>query len=167
MREIQKACEDLKAKTCCVAGHSDIPDHQIEYVRERLKQGVERAIDDGYIHFLTDFTEGTDQLFAEVVAELREKNNTLRLEAVLPYRARYDELLHDKNTHPLIITCADVCFSSEEFSRNCWLVNRREQVRRSSRMIVVFDGRDAGGTVQAIRIAHAQEIKIREIPLGL
>lgn len=158
--------DSLKGITCCVVGHRDIPAEQVEDVKKKLRQAVEQAISEGYIYFLSDFMEGIDQLFAEVVAEIRQENQDIRLEAILSYRNRYKKLFDDKRTHPLITACTEVGFSGEAYARNCVFVNRREQLRRSSRMIAVYDGREDGGTVSAIRMAHMQQIKIQEIPLG-
>lgn len=157
----------MKEKTCCVAGHRDISAEQVEYVKQELRREVEAAIADGYLYFLTDFMQGVDQLFAQVVADIRKENEAVRLEAVLPYRNRYNKLFEDAKTKPLLLACTEVGFSGEKYVGNSIFVCRRKQLERSSRMIAVFDGRDKGGTVSAIRMAHAQGIHIREIPLGL
>lgn len=157
----------MKEKTCCVAGHRDIPADMEEHVRRELRREIEAAIADGYLYFLTDFMEGVDQIFAEVVADICRENEAIRLEAVLPYRNRYNKLFENGKTKPLILACTDVGFTGEKYVGNSIFVCRRKQLERSSRMIVVFDGRDKGGTVSAIRMAHVQGIHIREIPLGL
>jgi hypothetical protein len=167
MSEISKAAVTPKEKTCCVAGHSDIPPGEVEHVKTELSRKISQAVEDGYLHFLTDFAEGTGQLFAQAVDEARHGNDALCLEAVLPYRGRHEELLGDETCKPLLSVCADVSFSGEDDTPECRAVNRREQLRRSSRMILVYDGREGGGTFESIRMGHDQRINIREIPLGL
>lgn len=167
MQGAPKKVESQKEETCCVAGHRDIPANQRTHVKQELCREVEAAIADGYQLFLTDFMEGTDQLFAEVVAELMQKTSDLRLEAVLPYRSRRDELLADGKTMPLILACTDASYTGDKYTPGSYTTSRRAQLKRSGRMIVVFDGRDNGGTVKAIRLAHMQNVPIREIPLGL
>lgn len=167
MQGASNKVESQKEETCCVAGHRDIPADQMAHVKQELKMAVKAAIADGYRLFLTDFMEGTDQCFAEVVAEMMQEDGVLRLEAVLPYRSRRDELLADEKTMPLILACADISFTGEKYAPGSYTACRREQLKRSGSMIVVFDGRDNGGTIKAIRMAHAQEVNVREIPLGL
>lgn len=167
MNSENQLSDKLESKTCCVTGHRDIPGEQVGYVRQELRREVERAIEDGYQHFLTDFMEGTDQLFAEVVAEIRQVNDGIRLEAVLPYRGRFEKLHKDERTRLLLAACTEVGFANEKYTKNCITVCRREQLRRSSRMIAVFDGREKGGAVTAIRMAHARKIRVCVIELGL
>ena len=155
----------MKNKTCCVAGHHDIPADQLEYVMQELRFEVEQAIVDGYTHFLTGFTEGTDQFFAETVIAAQRTNIEIDLEAVLPYRYRYNELLCNEKTSSLILDCAEIGFSNEKKVPNGYSINRRIQLQRSSRMIAVYDGRDTGNTLSAIRMAHAHRVIIKEISL--
>jgi hypothetical protein len=165
--------QGFKDKTCCVAGHSDIPTDKQAHIKKELRREVEQAIADGYLYFLTDLMEGTDQLFAEVVGEIREEtgqrggDNKVRLEAVLPYRNRAAKLLGNKKTSPLIEACTEIGVWGEKYIPGCYAACRKRQLERSSRMIVVFDGRPKGGTVKAIRMAHAKRVAVKEISLGL
>lgn len=155
----------LKEKTCCAAGHRNIPADKIEYVKQKLREEVNRAVADGYTCFLTDLSDGTNQLFAEAVRAVQKENDALRLEAVLPYRSHYEKLLSDAQAAPLLAACASVSYSGEKYASNCHHANRREQLKRSSLMIVVYAGYEKGRTASAIRMAYAQKIKTREIPL--
>ncbi|MDL2238102.1 SLOG family protein [Christensenellaceae bacterium OttesenSCG-928-K19] len=157
----------MKEITCCVAGHRDLPSGEMEEIQEALEREVRQAAADGYTCFLTNFMEGTGLLFAYTVAQLQQEIADIRLEAVLPYNDMREELMENETARPLLLACADVQFSGERRTKNSDSVNHKEQLRRSSRMIVVFDGREAGGTVSAIRMAHLQRIQVREIPLGL
>ena len=76
----------MEEKTCCVTGHRDIPADQVDYVKQELRREVEKAIADGFTRFISGFAEGADQYFAEIVAEKRKDNPSIRLEAALPYR---------------------------------------------------------------------------------
>ena len=165
MNSAPRGTETAKEKTCCVAGHRNIPADQTEYVKAELRKKVEQAIIDGYDCFLTDLMEGTDQLFAEIVSEICQNNETIRMEAIVPYQNRLEKLFAGETSSPLLMACTETTVTSEKYSPNSYQANRREQLRRSSRMIVVFDGRDKGGTIRAIRMAHAQQVPIQEIPL--
>ena len=40
-------------------------------------------------------------------------------------------------------------------------------VEHSDRVIVVYDGREKGGTVKTIRFSHQSREELRDIPIGL
>ena len=162
-----KTEDTAKERTCCVAGHHDIQAGDVEYVKTELHRRIDEAIADGYHCFLSDFTDGANQLFAQAVLEKRSENDAICLEAVLPWRSRYDELMNDEARKPLLLACADVLFTGENKTAKSERANRKEQLRRSSRMVIVYDGREGGGTFEAIRMGHDERITIREIPLGL
>ena len=161
------APESQRDKTCCVAGHRDIPADMLDHARRELRKEIEAAIEDGYLYFLTDLMEGVDQLFAEAVVEMQKANSAIVLSALLPHRHRRDELLDDAKTFALLAACRDVDFACDKRVRNSVSICRRKMLQQSSRMIVVYDGRDMGGTVSAIRMANMQGVPIRELPLGL
>lgn len=154
-------------KTCCVTGHRDIPAEQVEEVKRALRREIEKAIADGYTRFLSGFAEGTDQYFAEIVAEKRKENEALRLEAVIPYRKRCLALLKDDHTKGLLESCTDITIANEEYRPNVYNIRNRQMVLCSDRVIAVYDGRAKGGTVSTIRMAHVRRKELREIPVGL
>lgn len=156
----------MEEKTCCVTGHRDIPANQIEFVKKELQREIEAAIADGYTRFISGFAEGADQYFAEIVAEKMKTDNRLRLEAAIPYRNRYMELQNDPHAASLLNACTDVSIISERYTPNVYMARNRYMVKCSDRVIAVYDGRDKGGTVSMIRLAHILRKQIREIPVG-
>ena len=88
----------MQGKTCCVTGHRDIPEEQIDNVKQSLEREVDRAIRDGFTSFLSGFAEGTDLLFAEIVAERIVENPALQLRAAIPYRGRLEALKETEQT---------------------------------------------------------------------
>ncbi len=54
----------MRKKTCCVTGHRDLPQKEINYVKAALGREVDRAVADGYTCFMSGFGEGVDQYFA-------------------------------------------------------------------------------------------------------
>lgn len=171
MQDESRKFDKPRSMTCCVAGHRKLPDDKAGWVKQELRREVEQAIEDGYLYFVTDFMEGTDQLFAEVVKEIREEassggeENKLRLEAALPYRGWVAKLMDNEKTKPLVAACTDIGVLAEKYSPGCYMACRRVQLKRSSRMIAVYDGQGEGGTVKAIRMAHAQQVSVRIISL--
>ena len=78
----------METKVCCVTGHRDIPTDRAVYVEQALRREVLAAIEDGYTRFISGFAEGTDLMFAAIVAEQKEYIPNLYLEAALPYAGR-------------------------------------------------------------------------------
>jgi len=73
----------METKVCCVTGHRDIPTDRAVYVEQALRREVLAAIEDGYTRFISGFAEGTDLMFAAIVAEQKEYIPNLYLEAAL------------------------------------------------------------------------------------
>ena len=48
----------MKKKTCCVTGHRDLPQNQINYVKAALLHEIEKAVADGFTCFMSGFAEG-------------------------------------------------------------------------------------------------------------
>ncbi|XBX06561.1 SLOG family protein [Enterocloster clostridioformis] len=157
----------MEEKTCCVTGHRDIPDEQIDVVKYALRREIVKAVSDGYTGFMTGFANGADQYFAEIVLELQSKNPGLKLIAALPYRKRMDSLCQKEHTNALLDACAEVIVIQEEYRPNVYAKRNRYMVEHSDRVIAVYDGREKGGTVKTIRFAHQFRKELREIPVGL
>lgn len=156
----------MEEKTCCVTGHRDIPDDQVERVKEGLRREIERAIKDGYTRFISGFAEGADIYFAEIVAEKRKETPALRLEAAIPYRNRLLKLQKDGHTRALLEACTEIGVVSEKYTSSVHMKRNRFMVELSDRVIAVYDGREKGGTVSTMRFAHVMKKELREIPVG-
>lgn len=157
----------MMGKTCAVTGHRDIPTDCVEYVKNRLKVEIEKALADGYTQFVCGFEEGVDQYFAEIVASKCKGNTALRLEAAIPYRKRYFQLIKDEKTAALLAACTDIYIVSEDYAPNVFMKRNRYMVENADRVIAVYDGREKGGTVSTIRMVHMKRKELREIPLKL
>ena len=151
----------MGTKACCVTGHRDIPADKVEYVKRKLKEEIEAAIEDGFTTFITGMAEGVDLLFAELVIEQKSQHLGLFLQAAIPYNNRM------KSTDPLFRKCFENCdgvhIQQTEYSSDCFMNRNRYMVSLSSRVIAVYDGREKGGTLFTMRYAHAMEREVREI----
>ena len=157
----------MEGKTCCVTGHRDIPAEEMAPVKEALRREIKKAVNDGFTVFLSGFADGVEQYFAEIVLELQNKNPDLKLIAVLPYRKRKDSLCQREHTNTLLDACAEIIVIQEEYRPNVYSKRNRYLVEHADRVITVYDGREKGGTVKAIRYAHQFRKELREIPVGL
>jgi uncharacterized phage-like protein YoqJ len=156
----------MKIKSCCVTGHRDIPQKELNSVMEKLRNEVDAAITDGCTRFISGFAEGVDQYFAKIVLERKKTNQTLELIAVIPYRKRLETLLERPSTYEMLESCADVIVMQEDYHPSVYSHRNRYMVEHSDRVIAVYDGREKGGTVRTIRFAHQMQKELREIPLG-
>ena len=156
----------MQTKTCCVTGHRDLPQKEINRVKAAVRKEIERAIADGFTCFMSGFAEGVDQYFAEIVLEMRRLNPALELVAVIPYQKRLDNLWKKKRTYEMLETCADIIVIREEYQPSVYSHRNRYMVEHSDRVIAVYDGREKGGTVGTIRFTHVLKKELREIPVG-
>ena len=156
----------MKEKTCCVTGHRDIPSEQVGHIKKSLEQEVDRAISEGFTCFISGFADGVDLLFTEIVAERTAKNPTFKLIAAIPYQRRLDTLKKSKRTKALIDLCTEIYIAADEYHPNVYAKRNRYMVERSDRIIAVYDGREKGGTVGTIRLAHSMKKELREIAVG-
>ncbi|MDY3690705.1 MAG: SLOG family protein [Dysosmobacter sp.] len=151
----------MTEKTCCVTGHREIPDDKQAYVEAELKKEILAAVADGYTRFISGFAEGADLTFAAIVAELKEQNPILFLEAAIPYAGRLKS--KDQTFQKLITVCNGIKVLCAKYSPNCFFIRNRYMVGESSRVIAVYDGRERGGTLFTMRCAHAQGKEVRVI----
>ena len=156
----------MQEKTCCVTGHRDIPAEQVSHIKKSLEQEVGRAIGDGFTCFISGFADGVDLLFVEIVAERIAKNPMLKLIAAIPYRRRLDTLKKSERIKALIDLCVEIYIAADDYRPSVYAKRNRYMVERSDRVIAVYDGREKGGTVGTIRLAHTMKKELREIVAG-
>ena len=156
----------MEKKVCCVTGHRDLPQNQINYVKAALLREIEKAVADGYTCFMSGFAEGVDQYFVEMVMEKQKEDPALELIAVIPYRKRLDSLNKKTRTRELLEACADVVVIQEKYLPSVYSHRNRYMVEHSDRVIAVYDGRETGGTAKTIRFTHRMKKELREIPVG-
>ena len=105
----------MKGKTCCVTGHRDLPQNEINKIKAALEHEIDAAVTDGFTCFMSGFADGVDQYFAELVLERKQTNPALELIAVIPYRKRLDSLNKKTRTRELLEACADVVVIQEKY----------------------------------------------------
>lgn len=156
----------MQEKTCCVTGHREMPEAYTEDIKAALRREVLQAVQDGYTRFLSGFAEGVDQWFAGIVAQLCREDPALRLDAAIPYRKRLEALKKKEDTKMLLDACTDIIIIGEEYRQGIYEKRNRFLVEQSGRVIAVYDGREKGGTVTTMRLAHRMKKELREIPAG-
>ena len=140
-----------------MTGHREIPAEQIDRIRELLRREILNAIGDGYSHFISGFAAGADLLFADVVAELKERY-PITLEAAIPYPGRMKT--PDETFQRLIRCCDTVKIHSDSYFKGCYLRRNRYLVDQSQRVIAVYNGRPTGGTAATVRYAKGKDVRV-------
>ena len=100
-------------------------------------------------------------MFAAIVAEQKEHNPDLFLEAAIPYAGRLKT--KNKQFHELLRACDGIKIVCQEYAPSCFLVLYRYMAWESQRVIAVYDGRERGGTLFTMRYAHSIGREVREI----
>ena len=135
----------MKGKTCCVTGHRDLPQNEINKIKTALAHEIDAAVTDGFTCFMSGFADGVDQYFVELVLERKQTTPALELIAVIPYRKRLDSLNKKTRTRELLEACADVVVIQEKYLPSVYSHRNRYMVEHSDRVIAVYDGRETGG----------------------
>lgn len=151
----------MDSKTCCVTGHRNIPANKINYVKHELRREIQAAIEDGYTRFISGFADGADLLFAAIVAEEKQRNQALSLEAAIPYQGRIRTT--NKEFQRLFLVCDRVTVIRESYIPSCYMERNCYMVDYSQRVIAVYDGRKNGGTFSTMRYASAMGRDVRAI----
>ena len=149
----------MKKKTCCVTGHRDLPQNQINYVKAALLREIEKSVADGFTCFMSGVAEGVDQYFVEIVMEKQKDDPSLELIAVIPYQKRLDSLRAKRRTYEMLEACADVVVMQEEYHPSVYSHRNRYMVDRSSLLIAVYDGTPKGGTMNTLAYALRQGVE--------
>lgn len=149
-------------KACGITGHRKIENKCWGKIVTRLNSEIENAVNSGFTHFISGFAEGVDQVFAQIVIDKMKSNPAITLEAAIPYKNRYLKLMSEYHTKKMLEKCANIKIASETYHPGVFSMRNRYIVEHSSRVIAVYDGRSAGGTLSTIKMAkkHSKDLKI-------
>ena len=128
--------------------------------RRDLEYAIQRAILDGYRHFITGMSRGMDLWAARNVLDFKRAYPGITLEAAIPcgdqpsrwtkaQRRRYNQVLD---------ACDQVTVLQISYSPDCMLRRNRYMVDRASLLLACFDGRP-GGTMKTILYAERSGVK--------
>lgn len=55
----------MEGKTCCVTGHRDLPQKEINYVKTALRREIDSAVADGFTRFMSGFRRRRGPVFCQ------------------------------------------------------------------------------------------------------
>lgn len=157
--------KEKRRHRCCFTGHrpEKLMEPEAEVVAQ-LRCAIQKAIDRGFLTFISGMSRGVDIWAAEVVLAFRKANPSIHLICALPHpdfevrwdaewKARYRAVLQQTD---LIRTICPEFGMTAYMERNMWMVNR------SSLVIAVYNGAN-GGTQRTIKYAHKQGVCVWNI----
>ena len=155
--------QDKRKMRCCFTGHRpeklDRPEAEIISL---LEIEIRRAIDDGFVTFISGMARGVDIWAAEIVLRLRDEGLPIHLICASPFEGfegRWEESW--KQRYADVMRKADlVKYICKNYSRACFQIRNEWMVDRSARVIAVFNGQ-SGGTMNTISFARLNRIEVR------
>ena len=163
-----------KQMTVCFSGYRpeklpwgyDETDPRCAALKERLRQAVTDACEQGYRHFICGMARGVDFYACEAVLLLRRDYPDVTVEAAIPCpsqpegwpeaeRARWQSLV-DRCDYETVV--------QDHYDAGCMQRRNRYMVDHASLLIAVNDGA-RGGTRSTIEYAFKRGVNVLDIPL--
>lgn len=156
---------ELRLHRCCFTGHR--PD-KMELTEKEivpiLEKAIDKAIENGYITFITGMAMGVDIWAAEIVLERKKHNEDIHLVCALPHPGfETRRSLTEKMRFNKIIKKADVVREiNDHYFTGCYQVRNEWMVDRSNLVIAVFNGRKSG-TKNTVDYAHRNGVQVNNV----
>ena len=151
-----------RESACCFTGHREIPDGDMDDIREKLKREIERLYtENGITVFYAGGATGFDALASEAVIERRAVHPGIRLVIVIPHKEQAKRWsAEEKAQHDHIKRSTDevICLA-EHYYRGCMQRRNRYMVDRS-RISICYLTRDTGGTAYTVKYAREQGLSV-------
>ena len=154
-----------RARCCCFTGHRPEKLHLPEAeLRPALRREIATAIADGYSTFICGMARGVDVYAAEEVLMAAGQHPQVRLICAFPYRESCESFSEPWRSRCRAIAQradlrVDVC---DEYQSGCYHLRNSWMVKRSSRLISVYDG-TPGGTRNTMLSALRHGLDVRTI----
>lgn len=156
---------ELRQHRCCFTGHrpEKLTRSEAE-IKKDLETAILRAIDDGFVTFITGTARGVDIWAGEIVLQLRQSRPNIHLIAASPYQGFESRWSADwQKRYNTVLEQADlVRFVCKGYSKACFQIRNEWMVDRSARVIAVYNG-DPGGTRNTIEYAEKNSVFVQRI----
>ncbi len=148
--------------SCCFTGHRpDKMELGEKEIKPLLEKAIDKAIENGYVNFITGMAMGTDIWAAEIVLDRKMINKELKLICALPH-PNFDSRRSaaEKTRFNKIIEKADYVEEiNDHYYAGCYQVRNEWMVGRSNLVIAVFNGQKSG-TKNTVDYAKRKGIEI-------
>lgn len=163
-----------KPNSCCFTGHRpgklpwglDESDERCAALKQRIRDAVESACEEGYTHFICGMAMGCDLYFAEIVLSLRERFPLITLEAAIPCLTQPDSWPKEQQQRyrRILDACDYETVIQEQYTQGCMHRRNRYMVDHASLLIAVHDGLP-GGTRSTVLYAMSRQLTVVNLPL--
>lgn len=151
-----------RQRRCCFTGHRpeklNMPE---KTVIAWLETEILKAIDDGFVTFISGMARGVDIWAAEIVLRLRDEGKPIHLICASPFEGFERSWSEDwKSRYNEVMRRVDlVKFVCKSYSRVCFQIRNEWMVDRSTRVIAVYNG-EPGGTKNTIQYATHRNCEV-------
>ena len=154
--------EEKRKHRCCFTGHR--PEKlwaTEEEVTAALDKEIRQAIADGFSVFISGMARGVDIWAAEIVLQLRDAGEAIRLICACPYQGFERGWKQSwQERYQAILTAADlVRFICPYYSRSCFQRRNEWMVDHAARIIAVWNGQPSG-TKNTIDYARRTDVHV-------
>lgn len=157
---------ELRRHRCCFTGHRPEKLRAVEReIKAALTGEIRAAISEGYSVFISGMARGVDLWAAELVLDLRDRGEAVRLICAVPFpgfELRWERSWRER--YQSIVARADLVRSiCSEYQPDCFWRRNQWMVDHSARVIAVYNG-TGGGTRNTLEYAAACGVPVVKIP---
>lgn len=129
-------------------------------VKEKLKNAIRLAIEEGFTTFISGMARGVDMWAAEIVLDIREEYRGIKLMCVSPFEGFEKQWsFEEKYRYNSIMEEADcVKFVCKHYSKGCFQIRNKYMVDNCARVISAYNG-EKGGTQNTIMYAKHEGVE--------
>ncbi len=154
----------MTEKTACLIGKRNIENQQgLEvFLYFKIKSTIQKAIDEGYTHFITHMKNGFDRLATQALIEIKKTQPEITIECVISCKShniKWNDEDTSENEH-LIKQCDIITMLSKKQTTECILEHDKYMIDKSSLVIMAFNGQEKGEIAQIVNYAKSNGVKI-------
>ena len=157
--------EEKRLRRVCFTGHRpEKLDLSEKEVKEKLREAIKKAIDDGYVTFISGMARGIDMWAAEIVIEERKKNDNIKLICASPFEGfeKSWSFIEKHRYTSIMKKAAHIVYICKNYSRQCFQIRNVWMVDHSARVIAAYNGA-SGGTKNTIDYAKSKNVEIYNV----
>ena len=159
--------QEKRQYRCCFTGHRP---EKLSWPEKEviawLEAEILKAINDGFVTFVSGMARGVDIWAAEIVLRLRDEGQPIHLICASPFEGFESSWSEEwKQRYNGILRRADlVKYVCKGYSRTCFQIRNKWMVDHSSRVVAIYNG-EPGGTKNTIDYSQKQGVSIRAIKM--
>ena len=159
--------EGIRAKTCCLSGHREIPSDELADVMRRVELAVRELVERGVVYYGVGGAIGFDTECAKLLLRLRDTDFPhMRVILVYPFdgymsrwsRGQREEAMGLLERYDKVVRVA------ERGSRGVYLQRNRKLVDGSS-CCICYCTRRTGGTAYTVEYAESRGLEVYNVAL--